>query len=167
MSRFHPKTSWGGPQGLNRGWSQMMKLLNGERLALSGCALGIAQAAFDDALDYAKIRVQFGQPIGKFQAIQHKLVDMATGLEAARQFAYYAAWRDSQHMECVKETSMSKYLTTETAKKIVIEGMQILGAYGYMMEVDMQRYLRDVVMLTIGGGTSEIQKNIIGKTLGL
>jgi alkylation response protein AidB-like acyl-CoA dehydrogenase len=92
---------------------------------------------------------------------------MATEMEAARQLAYYAAWKESMHMECIKETSMAKYFATETAKKVALQGMQILGGYGYMMEVDMQRYLRDVVVLTIGGGTTEIQKNIIAKTLGL
>lgn len=162
-----PENILGGQEGLNQGWDQMMKLLNGERLALSGCALGIGQAALDDALQYAKRRIQFNQPIGKFQVIQHRLVEMATEMEAARQLAYYAAWKESKHMECIKETSMAKYLTTETSKRVCIQGMQILGGYGYMMEVDMQRYLRDVVVLTIGGGTTEIQKNIIAKTLGL
>jgi len=165
--KVSPENILGGREGLNQGWDQMMKLLNGERLALSGCALGIGQAALEDALQYAKRRIQFDQPIGKFQVIQHRLVEMATEMEAARQLAYYAAWKESMHMECIKETSMAKYFTTETAKKVAVQGMQILGGYGYMMEVDMQRYLRDVIVLTIGGGTTEIQKNIIGKTLGL
>jgi alkylation response protein AidB-like acyl-CoA dehydrogenase len=165
--KVSPENILGGPEGLNQGWDQMMKLLNGERLALSACALGIGQAALDDALQYAKKRVQFDQAIGKFQVIQHRLVEMATEMEAARQLAYYAAWKESMHLECIKETSMAKYFATETAKKVALQGMQILGGYGYMMEVDMQRYLRDVVVLTIGGGTTEIQKNIIAKTLGL
>jgi len=162
-----PKDILDGEKGLNEGWPQMMKLLNGERLALASCALGIAEAALDDALQYAKQRIQFNQPIGKFQAIQHKLVEMATELEAARLLTYCAAWKETQHVECVKETSMAKFFTSEIAKKIVLEGLQILGGYGYMMEVDMQRYLRDVLVLPIGGGTTQIQKNIIGRTLGL
>ena len=157
----------GGPEKLNKGWSQMMRLLNTERLLLSACALGIGQGAFEYALNYAKEREQFGQPIGKFQVIQHKLVDMATELEAARCLAYYAAWKETQHMECVKETSMSKYFCSEVAKKVALEGVQILGGYGYAMEYDAQRYVRDVLVLPIGGGTTQIQKNIVGAQLGL
>ena len=157
----------GGPEKLNNGWSQMMRLLNSERLLLSACALGIGQGAFEYALNYSKEREQFGKPIGRFQAIQHMLVEMATELEAARQLAYYAAWRDIQGMEAVKETSMSKYYCTEVAKKVCLQGVQILGGYGYAMEYDAQRYLRDVIVLPIGGGTTQIQKNIIGAQLGL
>jgi len=157
----------GGPEKLNNGWSQMMRLLNSERLLLSACALGIGQGAFEYALSYSKEREQFGKPIGRFQAIQHMLVEMATELEAARQLAYYAAWRDIQGMEAVKETSMSKYYCTEVAKKVCLQGVQILGGYGYAMEYDAQRYLRDVIVLPIGGGTTQIQKNIIGAQLGL
>ncbi len=157
----------GGPECLNQGWKQMMRLLNAERLVLSSCALGIGQAALDYALNYAKEREQFGRPIGSFQAITHMLVEMATELEAARRLAYYAAWKETQGMNCVKETSMSKYFCAETAKKIALQGVQILGGYGYTMEYDAQRYLRDVLILSIGGGTTQIQKNIVGKQLGL
>jgi alkylation response protein AidB-like acyl-CoA dehydrogenase len=157
----------GGPECLNHGWKQMMRLLNEERLLLSACSLGIGQGAFDYALNYAKEREQFGQPIGQFQAIQHKLVDMATELEAARLLAYYAAWKETLGMECVKETSMSKSYCSEVAKRVALEGVQILGGYGYTMEYDAQRYLRDVLVLSIGGGSTQIQKNIIGKQLGL
>jgi alkylation response protein AidB-like acyl-CoA dehydrogenase len=162
-----PSDILGGEEYLNKGWHQMMRLLNGERLLLSSCALGIGQAALDYALNYAKERIQFGQPIGSFQAIQHKLVEMATELEAARRLAYYAAWMETEHMDCVRETSMSKYYCYEVAKKIALNGVQILGGYGYTMEYEAQRYLRDVLILSIGGGTTEIQKNIIGKQLGL
>jgi alkylation response protein AidB-like acyl-CoA dehydrogenase len=162
-----PENILGGPECLNEGWKQMMRLLNTERLLLSSCALGIGQGAFDYALRYAKEREQFGQPIGHFQVIQHMLVEMATELEAARQLAYYAAWRDTQGKEAVKETSMSKYFCAEVAKKICLQGVQILGGYGFTMEYDAQRFLRDVLVLSIGGGTTQIQKNIIGKQLGL
>jgi len=157
----------GGEEFLNKGWYQMMKLLNKERLCLSACSLGIGQAAFEYALNYAKEREQFGQPIGRFQSIQHMLVEMATELEAARTLAYVAAWKETQGMECVKETSMSKYYCSEVAKRVALQGVQILGGYGYTMEYDAQRYLRDVLILSIGGGTTQIQKNIIGKQLGL
>lgn len=165
--RVPPENILGGPECLNHGWKQMMRLLNVERLLLSACALGIGQGAFEYALNYAKEREQFGQPIGRFQVIQHMLVEMATELEAARRLAYYAAWKETQKMECVKETSMSKYFCAEVAKKIALSGVQILGGYGYTMEYDAQRYLRDVLVLSIGGGTTQIQKNIIGKQLGL
>jgi alkylation response protein AidB-like acyl-CoA dehydrogenase len=92
---------------------------------------------------------------------------MATELEAARLLAYYAGWKETLGMECVKETSMSKYYCAEVGKKVALEGVQILGGYGYTMEYDAQRYLRDVLVLSIGGGTTQIQKNIIGKQLGL
>ena len=165
--RVPPENILGGPQCLNHGWKQMMRLLNVERLLLSACALGVGQGAFEYALQYAKEREQFGQPIGQFQVIQHMLVEMATELEAARRLAYYAAWKETQKMECVKETSMSKYFCSEVAKKVALQGVQILGGYGYAMEYDAQRYLRDVLVLSIGGGTTQIQKNIIGKQLGL
>ncbi|MGQ9652830.1 MAG: acyl-CoA dehydrogenase family protein [Thermodesulfobacteriota bacterium] len=162
-----PEDILGGPECLNHGWKQMMRLLNTERLLLSACALGIGQGAFEYALAYAKEREQFGQPIGRFQVIQHMLVDMATELEAARRLAYYAAWRDTQGMEAVKETSMSKFFCSEVAKKVCLNAVQILGGYGFTMEYDAQRYLRDVLVLSIGGGTTQIQKNIIGRQLGL
>ncbi|MBI5248821.1 MAG: acyl-CoA dehydrogenase, partial [Desulfomonile tiedjei] len=162
-----PENILGGNEFLNKGWYQMMRLLNKERLCHSACALGIGQAAFAYALINAKEREQFGQPIGQFQSIQHMLVEMATELEAARTMAYIAAWKETEGMECVKETSMSKYYSSEVAKKVALQGVQILGGYGYAMEYDAQRYLRDVLILSIGGGTTQIQKNIIGKQLGL
>lgn len=157
----------GGPDCLNHGWKQMMRLLNSERLLLSACAIGLGRGAFEYALEYAKEREQFGRPIGSFQATQHKLVEMATELEAAERLAYFAAWKVNQGQDAIKETSMAKYLCAETAKKVALHGVQILGGYGYTMEYDAQRYLRDVLILSIGGGTTEIQKNIIAKKLGL
>ena len=157
----------GGPECLNHGWKQMMRLLNAERLMLSACCLGIGQGAFDYALNYVKEREQFGRPIGAFQVNQHKLAEMATELEAARRLAYYAGWRVVEGLDSVKETSMAKYFCAETAKRIALHGVQLLGGYGYNMEYDAQRYLRDVLVLSIGGGTTEIQKNIIAKLLGL
>lgn len=155
----------GEEDGLNMGWIQMMNTLNSERLALSACALGIAQAAVDDILNFAKEHFSFGMTIN--QDIQHSIVEMATEVEAARQLAYYAARMETKGQDCIKETSMSKYYTTETAKKVVATGMKLMGEYGAMEEVDMQRYLRDVLILSVGGGTSQIQKNIVSKTLGI
>jgi alkylation response protein AidB-like acyl-CoA dehydrogenase len=162
-----PQDILGGQRCLNQGWPQMMRLLNGERLVLSACALGISEKILADVIQYVRHRVKLGRTAGKFQDIEHKVVEMATELEAARQLAYYAAWKETQKMECVRETSMSKYLCAETGKKIAVSAMQIMGNYAYTMACDVQRYFRDVSILSIGGGTTQIQKNIIAKTLGL
>jgi alkylation response protein AidB-like acyl-CoA dehydrogenase len=157
----------GGEACLNQGWRQMMRLLNGERLVLSACALGVSERILAEVIGYVQHRVKRSRPAGKFQDIEHRVVEMATELEAARQLAYYAAWKETQKLECVRETSMSKYLCAETGKKIALAAMQIMGNYAYTMACDVQRYFRDVVILSIGGGTTQIQKNIIAKTLGL
>lgn len=157
----------GGPEGLNNGWKYMVDLLNDERVLLAAGGLGIAEAAYEDALQYAKERVQFGQPIGKFQAIAHMLVEMATKIEAARLLTYEAAWLITQNMPYAKECSMAKYYATEIAKEVSLQGLQIFGGYGYMMDCDMQRYVRDAILLPIGGGTTEIEKNIIASMIGL
>jgi len=162
-----PENILGGVDFLNKGWWQEMKLLNQERLVLSACALGIATAAFEDALLYAKEKMQRGEFKKDMQAIQHQLADMATSVEAIRQLINAAAWKETQNMKPVKETSMSKYYSAETTKKIVMQGLNILGADGSLMRHDMQRYLRDIMIYSIGGGTSQIQKNIIYKTLGV
>jgi alkylation response protein AidB-like acyl-CoA dehydrogenase len=165
--RVLPADILGGEAGLNRGWGQMTALLNNERLALSGCALGIGQAVLDQTIEYARAHYRVRSPNERYQAIQHALVEMATELEAARQLAYHAASMASEGVECLKETSMSKYLTTETAKKLALRGIDILAQDGSTYEYDIQRYLRDVLVLCIGGGTTQIQKNIIAKTMGL
>jgi alkylation response protein AidB-like acyl-CoA dehydrogenase len=121
----------------------------------------------DETISYCKQRYQFSHPNGRFQAIQHAIAEMATELEAARRLAYHAAWLVEQNADCLKETSMSKYFTTETAKKICLRGVDLLGSEGGTLAYNIHRYLRDVLVLTIGGGTSQIQKNIIAKQMGL
>jgi alkylation response protein AidB-like acyl-CoA dehydrogenase len=165
--RAQPEDILGGPAALNQGWNQMTSLLNSERLALSACALGIGQAVLDETITYCKENYSFNLANGRYQAVQHAIVEMATELEAARRLAYHAAWMVGQNIECLKETSMSKYFTTETAKKIALRGIDLLGADGGTLAYNLQRYLRDVLVLTIGGGTSQIQKNIIAKQMGL
>jgi isovaleryl-CoA dehydrogenase len=153
----------------DRGWTQLMAGLNVERLILAATMLGIAERAFDDALAYVKERRQFGRPIGSFQALQHRLADMATDLEAAHLMTYWVATevdRDPDRM-LPKEASMVKLHVTETAKRVALEGMQLMGGYGYSSEYDMERLVRATLVSTIYGGTSEIQRNIIAKTLGL
>jgi len=162
-----PRDMLGGEDCLNQGWRQMMRLLNGERLVLSSCALGIGERILAEVIAYVRDRIKLSRPTGKLQDVEHQVVEMATELEAARQLAYFAAWKETRKMECVRETSMSKYLCAETGKKIALTAMQIMGDYAYTMACDVQRYFRDVSILSIGGGTTQIQKNIIAKTLGL
>ncbi|MDQ4072348.1 MAG: acyl-CoA/acyl-ACP dehydrogenase [Actinomycetota bacterium] len=151
------------------GWTQLMAGLNRERVILAASALGLAQRAFDEALAYTKERRQFGRPIGSFQATQHKLADLATELVQARLLLRSTARLADSHPERMlpREASMAKLACTELAKRCALEGVQIMGGYGYATEYPMERYLRSAVVTTIFGGTSEIQKNIIAKTLGL
>src|SRR3954449_6268993 len=151
------------------GWTQLMAGLNNERVILAASALGLAQRAFDDALAYAKERKQFGRTIGSFQATQHKFADMATDLARTRLLIRWVARLTDEDPGRMlpQEASMAKLAATELAKRCALEGMQIMGGYGYASEYPMERYLRGAVVTTIYGGTSEIQKNIIAKTLGL
>lgn len=153
----------------DRGWTQLMAGLNVERLILAATMLGIGQRAFDDALAYAKERRQFGRPIGSFQALQHRFADLATELEAARLMTYWVASMTDADPERMlpKEASMVKLFVTETTQKVALEGMQMMGGYGYSSEYDMERLVRATLVSTIYGGTSEIQRGIIAKTLGL
>jgi isovaleryl-CoA dehydrogenase len=154
---------------VDRGWVQLMAGLNTERLILAATMLGIGQRAFDDALAYAKERKQFGRPIGSFQALQHRFADLATDLEAARLMTWWVASLTDEDPERMlpKEASMVKLFVTETAQRVALEGMQMMGGYGYSSEYDMERLVRATLVSTIYGGTSEIQRGIIAKTLGL
>ena len=154
---------------VDHGWTQLMAGLNVERLILAATMLGIAERAFDDALAYVKERRQFGRPIGSFQALQHRLADLATELEASRLLTYWVASRVDEDPDRMlpREASMVKLYVTETAKRVTLEGMQMMGGYGYTSEYDMERLVRQALVSTIYGGTSEIQRNIIAKTLGL
>jgi alkylation response protein AidB-like acyl-CoA dehydrogenase len=151
------------------GWIQLMAGLNYERVILAATSLGMAQRTFDDALAYAKERKQFGRPIGSFQAIQHKFADLATDLIQARLLVRWVARMTDEDPNRMlpQEASMAKLAATELAKRCALEGVQIMGGYGYATEYPMERHLRSAVVTTIYGGTSEIQKNIIAKTLGL
>jgi isovaleryl-CoA dehydrogenase len=152
-----------------QGWNQLIAGLNVERLIIAASTLGIARRALDDTLAYVKERKQFGRPIGSFQAISHRLADLATELECCRLLTYDVAARVDANPGALfpREASMAKLKVTETAKRISLEGMQMMGGYGYATEYDMERYVRHSVVTTIYGGTSEIQRDIIAKTLGL
>jgi alkylation response protein AidB-like acyl-CoA dehydrogenase len=111
--------------------------------------------------------IQFGRPIGKFQAISHMLSEMATDIEAAKQLTYHAAWLLSNGKPCKKEINMAKLFAAEIANQVAYKAVQIFGGYGYMQEYEVERIFRDLRVGNIGGGTSQIMKNIIAKQLGL
>ena len=130
-------------------------------------AIGLAEAALESSIQYAHDRVQFGKPIGAYQAIAHKIAEMGTQLEAARGLVQRAAWLiDAQRPE-LKVASMAKLFATEMANKAVDECTRIFGSYGFAMEYDAQRYFRDARFLLYGGGTSEILRGIVAKELGV
>jgi alkylation response protein AidB-like acyl-CoA dehydrogenase len=150
-----------------RGFRYMLEALNGARISHSARSLGTAQAAFDASLNYAKERVQFGQPIGKFQSISFKLARMATEVEAARWFLYRVAWLYDQGNECRKEAAMTKMFSSELAIRIVEEAMRIHAGAGYLAESDIQRYFRDAILYHTTEGTTEVQEIVISRELGL
>ncbi len=151
------------------GWMQLMAGLNVERLITAATILGLGQRAFDDALAYIKERKQFGRPIGSFQTLRHRIADMATELEVARLLVYDVARKTEEAPDQMlpREASMVKLKTTEVAKKVALEGMQMMGGYGYSTEYDMERLVRMTLVSTVYAGTSEIQREIISKTYGL
>lgn len=153
----------------DEGWRQLMAGLNHERLIIAAQALGMAERAFADVLAYVKERKQFGRPIGSFQALRHRLADLATEIDATRLLVYDTAAKVDANPGALfpREASMAKLKATETAKRATLEGMQMMGGYGYAVEYDMERQVRTAVVTTIYGGTSEIQRDIIAKTLGL
>lgn len=152
---------------LDGGWRVLTGSLERERFSLACLCAGGAQAATTDALEYAKQRRQFGRSIGEFQAIQHKLADMQTEVDAARLLAYRVGQLVEEGISCPREAAMAKLFASEVFMRASHNGIQIMGGYGYMMECDMQRYFRDARLMSIGGGTSEIQRNIISKQMGL
>ena len=149
-----------------RGFAAAMLNFQGERLIAAIACVAGAQQVLDMTLEYAQQRVQFGRPIAKFQATRHKFADMATELEAARQLAYHAAFLIDNEIECVKEVSMAKLFCCETAFQIMDRCLQLHGGYGYMNEYPVSRAWRDVRLTTIAGGTSDVMKEIIGRSLG-
>jgi alkylation response protein AidB-like acyl-CoA dehydrogenase len=153
----------------DKAWMQLMAGLNHERLIIAAQSLGMAQRAFDDVLAYVKERKQFGRPVGSFQSLAHRLAELATELEATRLLIYDTAARVDANPGALfpREASMCKLKATELAKRATLEGVQMMGGYGYAVEYDMERQLRTAIITTVYGGTSEIQRDIIAKTLGL
>ncbi len=150
-----------------QGYKQFLIVLDGGRIAIGAMGVGIAQACLDAALKYAKERCQFGQPIGKFQAIQFKLADIAMNIELARNMYLKAAWLKDTGQPYSLEASYAKLFGSEMSTKAALEAIQIHGGYGYINEFPVGRYLRDSKLLEIGEGTSEVIRLVIARRLGL
>jgi short-chain 2-methylacyl-CoA dehydrogenase len=154
-----------GPQG--QGFRQFLEILDGGRISVAAMGVGLAQGAYDLAAKYAGERRQFGQPIGRFQAVQFALADIATEIEAGRNMVYKAAWLKDQGRPFGKEAAMAKLYTGELSNRAANAALQIHGGYGFMDEFPISRLFRDQKILEIGEGTNEVQRMVIAKHLGL
>lgn len=153
------------------GFINSLQVLDGGRISIASLALGIAQGAYEAAVKYAKQRKQFGKAISEFQAIQFKLADMATQIEAARLLVWESAYladrslREGAHVRFTRESSMAKLFASEVAVRVAEQGVQIFGGYGFVKDYPAEKYYRDVKLCTIGEGTSEIQRLVIARQL--
>lgn len=147
------------------GFIDAMRILDGGRISIAALGLGMAQGAYEAARDYSKERKQFGKPISDNQAIQWKLADMATEIEAARLLTWRAAWMKDSGMKTTLESSMAKLYTSEVAVRVANEGVQIHGGYGFIKDYPAEKFYRDVKLCTIGEGTSEIQRLVISRQI--
>jgi short-chain 2-methylacyl-CoA dehydrogenase len=154
-----------GPRG--QGFGQFLEILDGGRISVAAMAVGLAQGAYDLAAAYAHEREQFGRPVAKFQAVQFRLVDMATEIEAARNLVYKAAWVKDQGRPFGKEAAIAKLYSGEMSNRVVNWALQVHGGYGYMDEFAISRLYRDQKILEIGEGTNEVQRMVIARHLGL
>ena len=160
-----PEANLLGPRG--KGFHQFLEILDGGRISVAAMGLGLAQGAYDLAFAYAQERQQFGKPIARFQAIQFKLADLATEIEAARNLVYKAAWLKDQERDFALAAAQAKLYTGELSNRAVNWSLQIHGGYGYMDEYAISRLYRDQKILEIGEGTNEVQRMVIAKHLGL
>lgn len=147
------------------GFKQAMQILDGGRISIASLSCGIARGAYEASVKYAKEREQFGQPIAHFQAIAFKLADMLTQIEAAELLTFQAAYLKDNKMPLTKEGAFAKYFASEVAVKCGNEAVQIMGGYGYTKEYPAEKFLRDAKLMTIGEGTSEIQKIVISREI--
>lgn len=147
------------------GFRQMLTTLDGGRIGIASQALGIGRAVLDEAVEYSKTREQFGQPISSFQAIQWKLADIATQLDAAELLTLRAAWLEDNKRHYEKESAMAKLLASDVAMTAAVEGVQILGGYGYCRDYPMERHMRDAKITQIYEGTNEIMRLVIARNL--
>jgi alkylation response protein AidB-like acyl-CoA dehydrogenase len=148
-----------------QGFTQAMKVLDGGRISIAALSVGVAQGAYEAALSYSKERHQFGRPIADFQAVQFKLADMATQIDAARLLTYRAAAMKDNGKITTRESSMAKLYASEVAVKVAEESVQIHGGYGYIKEYPAEKYWRDSKLCTIGEGTSEVQRLVIARQI--
>jgi alkylation response protein AidB-like acyl-CoA dehydrogenase len=158
-----PQTQMLGKQG--EGFVDSLRILDGGRVSIAALSIGMAQGAYDAALKYSKLRKQFGRPISEFQAIQHKLVDMATKIDASRLLTYRAAKMIDAGKRVTRESAMAKLFSSEAAVWIANEAVQIHGGYGFIKDYPVEKFYRDVKLCTIGEGTSEIQRLVIARQL--
>jgi alkylation response protein AidB-like acyl-CoA dehydrogenase len=149
------------------GFRQFLEILDGGRISVAAMGVGLAQGAYDLAFAYAQERQQFGQPIATFQAVQFRLADMATEIDAARNLVYKAAWTKDQGRPFGREAAIAKLYTGEMSNRVVNWALQLHGGYGYMDEFAISRFYRDQKILEIGEGTNEVQRMVIAKHLGL
>jgi len=158
-----PESQLLGKQG--EGFVDSLRILDGGRISIAALSVGTAQGAYEAALKYSKQRKQFGRPISEFQAIQNKLADMATEIDAARLLTYRAGWMKDQDKRVTKESSMAKLFASEVAVRVANEAVQIHGGYGFIKDYPVEKFYRDVKLCTIGEGTSEIQRMVIARQL--
>lgn len=151
---------------IGNGYKQFLATLDGGRIGIGAMAVGIAQGAYEKALQYAKERKQFGKSLSNFQAIQFKLADMAMNIELARNMVFKAAWLKDQGRAFKKEAAMAKLFASEICMRVCDQAVQIHGGYGYMKEYQVERFFRDAKLLEIGEGTSEVQRLVIAKQIG-
>lgn len=158
-----PKENMLGKPG--QGFKIAMNSLDGGRIAIAAQALGIAQVAYEEAVQYSKERIQFNQPIGRFQGVQWMLADMVTDIQAARLLTYQAAWLKDNGQKYSKEAAMAKLFASEAAMRHTTKAVQVHGGYGYTMEYSAQRHMRDAKITEIYEGTSEVQRMVIANNL--
>lgn len=161
--RAPPDAVLGGVEG--RGFAQMMTGLETGRIQVAARAVGVAQAAFDDALRYAQVRESFGRPIWQHQSVGNLLADMATSVTAARQLVLHAAERYETGERCDLEAGMAKLFASETAMRVALDAIRVHGGHGYSTEFDVERYFRDAPLMIVGEGTNEIQRDVIARQL--
>jgi alkylation response protein AidB-like acyl-CoA dehydrogenase len=156
-----PKSNVLGEPG--KGLHQTLQILDGGRIGIGAMGIGLARAAFEEAVRYARERTAFGEPIGNYQGVQFKLADAATQIDAARLLVLRTAWLKDQGKSFTREAAMGKLYASETAEQVCRDAIQILGSYGYSKEYPVERMYRDARLTTIGEGTSEVQRIVIGR----
>ena len=168
-SGWHTRScSWHRPQLCGKrgeGFVDSLRILDGGRISIAALSVGLAQGAYEAALKYSKQRKQFGRFISEFQAIQHKLADMATDIDAARLLTLRAAWLKDTGHSVNKESAMAKLFSSEIAVRAANEALQVHGGYGFTKDYPVEKFYRDVKLCTIGEGTSEIQRLVIARQL--